>query len=158
MILGLQLWPRLCRGGPDHRESLHPVHPGCDPVADTVQSQHEQGDDLMMRSDDYKLVQADNDAGNRAVDSLINYETVKVISNLYDTRRVARCGISLRLKFFWCMDTFSISTMKNTRHSSMTSISSCMKMPHWRLTGVWLFLILDRISSSGKRGLTINPF
>lgn len=60
---------------------------------------------------------AENEAGNHAIDSLINYETVKVSLLLLWLFIRSSLMISERLCFFFC----SISTMKIMKLSNMTN-------------------------------------
>ena len=70
-----------------------------------------------------KMNKADNDAGNKAIDSLINYETVKV--RLYGARIIL-------------ISVCSILTMRIMRQPSMTNTSGSTRLHHSRLIGVWL--------------------
>ena len=78
---------------------------------------------------------ADNDAGNKAIDSLINYETVKV--GLYGARIII-------------ISVSSISTMRIMRQHSMTNTSGSTRLHHSRLIGVWPPLTLVKILYLGK--------
>ena len=95
--------------------------------------------------------QADNEAGNRAVDSLINYETVKVRQrsiNVYYYGLLM--GLGRMRQIIWSEIILrSISTMKTTKLSNMTSSWSNTKTPLSKLIGAWHSSTLVRISSSG---------
>lgn len=82
---GVEVWTTVLscgfRSGGDVR-SLHPEH---HVVENSVQAQHEQVRAFKARNEVYVThwlpSRAENEAGNRAVDSLINYETVKYFNN-----------------------------------------------------------------------------
>ena len=99
----------------------------------------------------YGPSQADNEAGNRAVDSLINYETVKVRQrsiNVYYYGLLM--GLGRMRQIIWSEIILrSISTMKTTKLSNMTSSWSNTKTPLSKLIGAWHSSTLVRISSSG---------
>ena len=64
---------------------------------------------------------ADDVAGNKAIDSLINYETVKV------------CVVIILI-----ISVCSILTMRIMRQPSMTNTLGSMRLHHSRPIGVWL--------------------
>lgn len=66
---------------------------------------------------------AENEASNKAIDSLINYETVKVSNrnmNLLSHRHVKKKTKYIKI-YNCCFVLYSISTMKNSKQKDMMS-------------------------------------